>query len=529
MLSTPGVLRSCQTLAGMDEWTGLDAAIKAIVARQAGLLIGRDAAAAVLGTFDRRSRTWADAPQPAAPGDDEGEPWEPLALDNGAFSEPPVPLAAVGRGLLLFGRAVVSVVTHGKQGKTTAIWADVAPVTHKGRVLAIVGARELGPDGRAGYVREIVGLGGDPRNVDILEPAAGVLDRLATCDLAGRFAAVVVDSAASVCEAEGLDENQAADVDPLLTKIGAWGLPTVIVRHAVNTSSGQSGRDSSASTGAGSRRWLAGVDGEVRLQRDGNRSVLSWRGRTGLPDTTAFALDKSTWPWSVDLEDDPAPAGPGGGGEGLTDEATEAAVLNALVNATPDQPLVSSGLRQALKATSKEAWEPYRRAVNRLYRDARIGASRDPEDGSRKTLGLWLCGAVRTAPHSAQADSAVGCAAVCVGRSPTTAHSTDEGGSSAEVDQDHDRTAAQDKPTMDRDERADWRDGAWCDLMQALEDGRPVLPTRGRGYAVVASGDQSCILLGPDTAKALQEHGAPPVLVEWARATEAQFWPARAA
>ena len=169
MLSTPGVLRSCQTLAGMDEWTGLDAAIKAIVARQAGLLIGRDAAAAVLGTFDRRSRTWADAPQPAAPGDDEGEPWEPLALDNGAFSEPPVPLAAVGRGLLLFGRAVVSVVTHGKQGKTTAIWADVAPVTHKGRVLAIVGARELGPDGRAGYAREIVGLGGDPRNVDILD------------------------------------------------------------------------------------------------------------------------------------------------------------------------------------------------------------------------------------------------------------------------------------------------------------------------------------------------------------------------
>ena len=341
-LSTPGALRMCQAIAGLDEWAGLNGAIKAIIARQAGLSIGRDAAAAVLGTFDRRTRTWADAPTEAPAAADDCDPWEPLALDNGAFAEPPKPLAAVGRGLLLFGRAVVSIVCHGKVGKSTAAWADAAPVTHRARVLAIVGARELGPDGRAGYAREIMGLGGDPRNVDILEPVAGTLTRLAGLDLADRFAAVVVDSAASVCEAEGLDENQAGEVDPLLTKIGAWGLPAIVVRHAVNTANGQSGRDSAASSGAGSRRWLAGVDGEAVLKRDGNRSVLTWRGRTGLPDVTAFTLDKGSWPWRVSVEDDPVPtpSGPGGGGETVTDEAAEAAVLAVLRDSTRrDMPL----------------------------------------------------------------------------------------------------------------------------------------------------------------------------------------------
>ena len=437
VLSTPAVLRTCQALSGMDEWAGLNGAIKAIIARQAGLLIGRDAAAAVLGTFDRRSRTWADAPQPAAPGDDEGEPWEPLALDNGAFSEPPVPLAAVGRGLLLFGRAVVSVVTHGKQGKTTAIWADMAPVTHRGRVLAIVGARELGPDGRAGYAREIVGLGGDPRNVDILEPVSGTLARLAGLDLAGRFAAVVVDSAASVCEAEGYDENQAADVDPMLTKIGAWGLPAAIVRHAVNTGGGQSGRDSAASTGAGSRRWLAGVDGEAVLKRDGNRSVLTWRGRTGLPDATAFTLDKGSWPWCVTVEADPVPtpSGPGGGGETVTDEAAEAAVLQVLRDATPDQPMIMGAVKADVCKTagrggaSGQFWRPFRDAIDRLYKAGRIDANRDPgERRSGARLQLWTCGqSIESTLADRAAESVDG--KVGGGVAPTlSVHTSDAGG-----------------------------------------------------------------------------------------------------
>ena len=350
-------------------------------------------------TADARQRAADAVPDVVDAGAADGEPWEPLALDNGAFSEPPEPLPAVGRGILTFGRAVLSIVTHGKQGKTAACWADLAPVTAKGgRVLAIVGARELGPEGRAGYAREIVGLGGDPRNVDILEPVEGVMDRLARCDLAARFAAVVIDSAASICEAEGLDENSKADIDPLLTQIGAWGLAVDIVRHAVNTPNGQGGRDSAASSGGGTRRWLAGVDGEAVLKRNGNRSTLTWRGRSGLPDVTAFELDKSTWPWTVTvLTGDDLPT-PGGGGEprgGVSDDDAEQTVLGVLDSRTKEQPYLMGKVREAVaKAKGTEmkgqAFTPYRNAIDRLYADGRIGADNDPrERKSGRRLSLW--------------------------------------------------------------------------------------------------------------------------------------------
>ena len=350
-------------------------------------------------TADARQRAADAVPDVASGTAADGEPWEPLALDNGAFAEPPKPLPAVGRGLLTFGRAVLSIVTHGKQGKTAACWADLAPVTAKGgRVLAIVGARELGPEGRAGYAHEIVGLGGDPRNVDILEPVEGVMDRLARCDLAARFAAVVIDSAASICEAEGLDENSKPDIDPLLNQIGAWGLAVVIVRHAVNSPNGQSGRASAASSGAGTRRWLAGVDGEAVLKRNGNRSTLTWVGRSNLPDVTAFELDKSTWPWTVTvLKGDDLPT-PGGGGEprgGVSDDDAEQTVIDVLDSTTEEQPYLMGKVRAAV-ATAKgtemkgQAFTPYRNAIDRLYADGRIGADHDPQERkSGRRLSLW--------------------------------------------------------------------------------------------------------------------------------------------
>ena len=120
--STPGVLRTCQALAGMDEWAGLDAAIKAIVARQAGLLIGRDAAAAVLGTFDRRTRTWADAPTeaPAADDGDLVQTFADMEADDGALSEVMFPTIAYrSRAVLLFG--------HRGQSEDPHTWRAALP------------------------------------------------------------------------------------------------------------------------------------------------------------------------------------------------------------------------------------------------------------------------------------------------------------------------------------------------------------------------------------------------------------------
>ena len=224
------------------------------------------------------------------------------------------------------------------------------------------------------------------------------MDRLARCDLAARFAAVVIDSAASICEAEGLDENSKPDIDPLLNQIGAWGLAVVIVRHAVNSPNGQSGRASAASSGAGTRRWLAGVDGEAVLKRNGNRSTLTWVGRSNLPDVTAFELDKSTWPWTVTvLKGDDLPT-PGGGGEprgGVSNDDAEQTVIDVLDSTTEEQPYLMGKVRAAVaKAKGTEmkgqAFTPYRNAIDRLYADGRIGADHDPQERKPgRRLSLW--------------------------------------------------------------------------------------------------------------------------------------------
>ena len=134
----PGdVLSAARDLARSGDWAA-DAIVSGRVRHRLRQKFGPDTVSAL---FDHA---------PVDQGD--GEPWEPLALDNGAFSEPPAPLAAVGRGLLLFGRAVVSIVTHGKQGKTTTIWADAAPVTHRGRVAGNRRRSRTGT-GRPGRIR----------------------------------------------------------------------------------------------------------------------------------------------------------------------------------------------------------------------------------------------------------------------------------------------------------------------------------------------------------------------------------------
>ena len=134
VLSTPAVLRTCQALAAMDEWAGLNGAIKAIIARQAGQLIGRDAAAAVLGTFDRRSRTWADAPAeaPAAGDVDLVQTFAELEADDGALSEVLFPaLAYRSRAVLAFG--------HRGQSKTSVCTWAARELSRAGLKVLVVG------------------------------------------------------------------------------------------------------------------------------------------------------------------------------------------------------------------------------------------------------------------------------------------------------------------------------------------------------------------------------------------------------
>ena len=361
-------------------WSTLPSSLRELIAQRVDKALGAGVGRELVGHRER-SGEWRDAnriAQPAA--EDTADPWEFLDVD----AAEPEPLPARGRGLLAFGDAVVSVVAHGKVGKTTYAWCDLAPLTRERKVLAIVGKRELGPEGRRSYSRVIYGAGGDPGNVAIMEPAPGIVDVLAGRNIAETFDAVVIDSAATLCEALGLNENLQADVDPLLTKIGEWGIFTAIIRHSVNSGSDPRQRDATASKGAGSRRWLAGVDAELTLQRDGNTTVAKWAGRDGLPDVTAMTLDKTCWPWGVEIIENPelAPAGPGGGGGvRVTDESAEQAIRDALVGATPDQPFLMERVRSNVASVTGRrdpagGWfSPYRRAVDRLYEQGEIGAN----------------------------------------------------------------------------------------------------------------------------------------------------------
>lgn len=51
------------------------------------------------------------------------------------------------------------------------------------------------------------------------------------------------------------------------------------------------------------------------------------------------------------------------------------------------------------------------------------------------------------------------------------------------------------------------------------------MPLKGRGYAVVRAGGGGVVMLGRDAPAALTAARAPGVLVDWARARAAQFWP----
>ena len=177
----------------------------------------------------------------------------------------------------------------------------------------------------------------------------------------------------------------------------------VIVRHSVNAGSDPSVRDSTASRGAGSRDWLAAVDGEATLSRNGDETVLTWVGREGLPERTGFRLDRDAWPWGIEVLDDAALAEStgGGGGEGgpdgpMSDKRADEVVLGALNGATPSQPTLISELRDAIvlelgSGVSGRGFVPFRASVDRLYQAGSLGASRDPtkrKSGSK--LALWV-------------------------------------------------------------------------------------------------------------------------------------------
>ena len=360
--------------------------------------------------FDRNSARGlaAESIPDIGPAGGGGVPWK--ALDAAGMDEQPTSAPAIGRGLLAFGPAgVTSIVSAGKRGKSTAVWSDLAPVTaHGGTVLAIVGRAEKGAAGNHDYARIVYGAGGDPARVSTVEPAPGLLLQLDRLLPSSGFACVVVDSTASLCAAEGVNENDGQEVRGLIeTHVRSWGCPVVLVRHSVNAGINPALRDPSASRGAGSRDWLAAVDGEATLMREleCDTSLLVWAGREGLPAATGFRLDKGVWPWRVEVLDGADLPTNGGGdpGAGVAEEAAERAVLDVLDKTTEKQPYLMKDVRHGLanrtgqKMDSGQAFRPYRDAIDRLFGMGNIGADSDPRD--RKTgrrLNLWKLGKIRS-------------------------------------------------------------------------------------------------------------------------------------
>ena len=402
-------------------------------------LAGKDDAAEWdgAGGLDRLIQMSRVVPAGAVKPDAEAPPWRWLSLEDA--EQEPEPAPAVGRGVLAFGpAAVTAVVSHGKVGKSTATWCDLGPATRTGKVLAIVGRAEMGPGGRADYGRMVYAGGGDPNNVALVEPVPGILDKLDDHLAGAGFVAVVVDSAASLCVAEGVNENAGAEVRALVeVRIRAWNLPTIIIRHSVNAAAGSDQRDPTASRGAGSRDWLAAVDGEAVLSRSGNKSVLTWAGREGLPRRTGFEVNRDTWPWGIDVlggDDLPAPTG-GGGGDDVSDDDAEQAVLAALEGAHDSQGGVTInklsarlGDKLGYKVGARPGpwWKPYRDAVDLLHAAGRISASRDPSTRTRGVrLTLWID---RPGTIATDSDVAIISRRVPSGTHLETEHHTPEGG-----------------------------------------------------------------------------------------------------
>ena len=65
--------------------------------------------------------------------DDDSPPWAMLDVAEDDHVEP---WRGIGRGLVAFEGAVVSITAASKQGKSTAAWADLAPFTREHKVLA---------------------------------------------------------------------------------------------------------------------------------------------------------------------------------------------------------------------------------------------------------------------------------------------------------------------------------------------------------------------------------------------------------
>jgi len=131
----PAVLRVCQSITSLPEWQTADPAIKAIATKKAGELIGRDAAAVVFGTFDRRTRTWQDAPTTDADPADDGalvQTFAELEADDGAMSEILFPaLAYRSRAVLAFG--------HRGQSKTSVCTWAARELSRAGLKVLVVG------------------------------------------------------------------------------------------------------------------------------------------------------------------------------------------------------------------------------------------------------------------------------------------------------------------------------------------------------------------------------------------------------
>ena len=334
-------------------------------------------------------------------------PW--VMLDN-AEEERIEPWRGLGLGLVAFEGAVVSITASSKMGKSTATWADLAPFTQTQKVLAIVGASERGPLGWADYGRMIASVGGNPLNVAGMLPpeSLGAIKRHMPDSGIG---AVVVDSTASLMAGLGRNENSVDDVRRTIDELRGLGVAVVLVRHNVNAGTDSKLRDRDASRGAGSRDWRAAVDAEAELRRgDDGVSRLAWVGRDGCPAFTGFKLDKSTWPYRVEVLDLTDTDPEAGGDVGPSSDAeVDHMILDTLIG-TEAGPWLMGDLERAIgeklgvaKAGRGRWWKRFRGGVDRLYAAGKICADRDPSKRTPgRRLSIWKSDLAPLAPGADQ-------------------------------------------------------------------------------------------------------------------------------
>ena len=464
-----------RAVANGHEWQRLDATERAVTAawmrRELAGSAWLVAIGQIFGNTDRTGSKWIDAPVVTATAA-SGPPWTALDVVEG---DGVPPWQGIGRGLAIFGPAAVTSITGAsKQGKSTAIWTDLAPFTWHGKVLAVVGASERGPGGWADYARMIHALGGNVRNVVRMDPPAS-LDAIAEHLPESGIGAVVLDSASSLMAGLGANENVAGEVREVIDGLRAWNVPCSILRHNVNAGSNPMLRDRDASRGAGSRDWRAAVDAEATFTRDGNVSRLAWVGRDGCPAVTGFQLDKTTWPYGVEVLDADTLGGggddPGAGNgppPGPTSVDAEQAVLDALDGTTEADPWIMSALERAVASklgttAGKRGrwWRPYREAVDRLFARGDVGANRDPsERRSGRTIHLWkACGKPDLAPLAPLAPGTSGarsslsegqpCAKTCAYDVVIGAQVAQGSDADPEATSKGDETAESERPAMD--------------------------------------------------------------------------------